>query len=212
MERPSISEIAPGLFLGNKRCTYDEATLANNHITAVISAISGPLLLWGREKFTQHVTEGRHLWIECVDSTTQDLLVHMRQACDFIENMITTLPSRGESCSPSINGPPDGQDPKTTTQADAQLQPPLSNVLVHCDQGISRSSTIVTAYLMRRLRKSRDEILKEVRSRRPKVKPNDNFMVQLEIWEKVGYQIWEDEEKRIPKPEYNTFLERRRWS
>jgi dual specificity phosphatase 12 len=62
---------------------------------------------------------------------------------------------------------------------------------------------------MRKLGKSRDEILKEVRSRRPKVKPNDNFMVQLKVWEKVGYQIWEDEEKRIPKPEYNAFLERR---
>lgn len=56
-------------------------------------------------------------------------------------------------------------------------------VLVHCAAGISRSATLVIAWLMFRQGLSLDEALSFVRKRRPIVRPNLGFMRQLQIWE-----------------------------
>jgi Dual specificity phosphatase, catalytic domain len=82
----------------------------------VISLVNGPLNLWRQTRFTDFITPDRHIWIECVDSPTQDLLVYMAGICDFIDQMLELA------------------------------QQPPKGVLVHCDQGISRSSAVVIAY------------------------------------------------------------------
>ena len=69
---------------------------------------------------------------------------------------------------------------------------------MHCVQGVSRSAAFVIAYLMRRNRRSVDEVLADVKLRR-KVRPSENFMTQLELWGQMEYEIWEDEEKKGPK-------------
>ncbi|KLO10100.1 phosphatases II [Schizopora paradoxa] len=56
------------------------------------------------------------------------------------------------------------------------------NVLVHCQQGISRSASIVTAYLMRTRSLSFDDALALVRAQRPCVKPNSGFQKALRAW------------------------------
>ena len=50
-----------------------------------------------------------------------------------------------------------------------------TNVLVHCHQGISRSATIVIAYLMSK-NISFQEAYSQVKSIRPCIKPNDTFL------------------------------------
>ncbi|KAM3455743.1 hypothetical protein MY3296_002161 [Beauveria thailandica] len=82
------------------------------------------------------------------------------------------------------------------------------NVLVHCRAGISRSATIVIAYLMRKYGLSADEALAEVKAKR-RVRPNPNFMDQLRVWWAVGFQIWQDGDKTVPKDEYQAYLDRR---
>ncbi|KAG7464457.1 hypothetical protein MATL_G00165810 [Megalops atlanticus] len=52
-------------------------------------------------------------------------------------------------------------------------------VLVHCQAGVSRSATIVIAYLMKHTLMTMTDAYKYVRSRRPIVAPNLNFMGQL---------------------------------
>ncbi|RMD45051.1 hypothetical protein DV735_g99, partial [Chaetothyriales sp. CBS 134920] len=42
-----------------------------------------------------------------------------------------------------------------------------------------------------------------------RVKPNDNFKGQLQVWAEVEYDIWEDEEHTVPKPAYAVYLQRR---
>jgi dual specificity phosphatase 12 len=84
----------------------------------------------------------------------------------------------------------------------------VGNVLVHCDQGVSRSATAVVAYLMRKHHATLSDALTMVQKKR-KVKPNPNFMDQLQVWEQVEYQIWEDAEKKVPKLPYATYLEKR---
>ena len=52
-------------------------------------------------------------------------------------------------------------------------------VLVHCHAGISRSATIVTAYIMKTQGLSVDEALKIVKERRKCAAPNFGFMLKL---------------------------------
>lgn len=69
-----------------------------------------------------------------------------------------------------------------------QLQEVLSSeknkVLIHCFAGKSRSTTVLLAFLMESEKKKRDELLKEVKEKRPVVQPNEGFMRQLLEWEK----------------------------
>lgn len=39
-----------------------------------------------------------------------------------------------------------------------------------------------------------------------KVKPNPNLVRQLQIWEEVGYNVWEDDKRMIPKAPYQAYL------
>ena len=57
---------------------------------------------------------------------------------------------------------------------------PDSNMLVHCNAGVSRSSTVVIAYLLKkRLFASLNETYDHVKARRPAICPNPGFVRQL---------------------------------
>lgn len=56
-------------------------------------------------------------------------------------------------------------------------------VLVHCAMGVSRSATVVTAWLMKRYGMSRDEALLLVKSARTVANPNEGFMQALKSYE-----------------------------
>ena len=58
------------------------------------------------------------------------------------------------------------------------------SVLVHCQQGISRSATIVVAYLMRKHNLNLQTAYVMVKQARPVVKPKPNFLKQLLAFEK----------------------------
>jgi len=54
-----------------------------------------------------------------------------------------------------------------------------ANVLLHCHRGMSRSATIMVAYLMITQNMCRDAALLFVRSKRKRIQPNDGFMSEL---------------------------------
>jgi len=56
-------------------------------------------------------------------------------------------------------------------------------VLVHCFAGISRSATVVVAYIMRKLKLTLDDALGLVTDARPIVCPNEGFIRQLQKYE-----------------------------
>lgn len=58
------------------------------------------------------------------------------------------------------------------------------SVLVHCHAGISRSSTILMAYIMNSQKMSVDKVLDLLKSKRDKVNPNAGFIEQLREYEK----------------------------
>ena len=56
---------------------------------------------------------------------------------------------------------------------------------VHCQAGVSRSASIVIAYVMYKLKLNFDEALKYVKEKREYIYPNDGFRLQLKDLDKV---------------------------
>lgn len=57
-------------------------------------------------------------------------------------------------------------------------------VLVHCQAGISRSATLIIAYLMKNENKDLTTAYKDVQRKRTCIQPNPGFIKQLFKWEK----------------------------
>ncbi|KAJ6627999.1 hypothetical protein B0H10DRAFT_1869341 [Mycena sp. CBHHK59/15] len=62
-------------------------------------------------------------------------------------------------------------------------------VLVHCQAGMSRSVTIVAAYLMYTQNIDPQAALDIIKKSRPHVEPNAGFLLQLEIFHKAAFKI-----------------------
>jgi len=62
-------------------------------------------------------------------------------------------------------------------------------VLIHCQQGASRSATVVAAYLMATRKMTTSEALDHLKQRRPVVALNPGFVEQLEIYESCAYDL-----------------------
>mmetsp|Transcript_20579 Transcript_20579/g.28875 ORF Transcript_20579/g.28875 Transcript_20579/m.28875 type:complete len:320 (-) Transcript_20579:58-1017(-) len=60
-------------------------------------------------------------------------------------------------------------------------------VLVHCAAGVSRSATLVIAYVMYKLQLSFPSALEYVRNKRRIISPNSGFLRQLQIFDEVQY-------------------------
>ncbi|KZO95405.1 DSPc-domain-containing protein [Calocera viscosa TUFC12733] len=62
-------------------------------------------------------------------------------------------------------------------------------VLVHCQAGVSRSATIVVAYLMSSQSLPAEEALALVRAARPQASPSETFLAQLGLWREGGFKV-----------------------
>ncbi|KAJ8517744.1 hypothetical protein ONZ45_g5119 [Pleurotus djamor] len=98
-------------------------------------------------------TGPNHLSIPVQDSEYENLLVHLPNACCFIQNAL----DRG------------------------------GKVLVHCVMGISRSTTVVCAYLMKTRHMTPAAAIRFVKRWRPCVHPNYGFIRQLRTFAECDY-------------------------
>lgn len=58
-------------------------------------------------------------------------------------------------------------------------------VLIHCRAGVSRSASVVIAYLMYRYKLNLEEAFEYVKNKRPQIDPNYGFLKRLKAYEKV---------------------------
>ncbi|KAK3292623.1 dual specificity phosphatase [Chaetomium fimeti] len=87
IERP-MSEIEPGLFLGDEVNSYTVSGLASNNIGAIVTMLKVRPIYWSHPQYRPFVDMDRHMFIPCRDSNTQDLLRRMPDICDFIHQML----------------------------------------------------------------------------------------------------------------------------
>lgn len=75
--------------------------------------------------------------------------------------------------------------PATTKWIGEALSDPQAVVMVHCEHGVSRSASVVVAWLMVDRKWSLDQALGFVKEKRVSLKPNPGFLRQLEQWEEI---------------------------
>lgn len=78
-----------------------------------------------------------------------------------------------------------------------------SKVLVHCKMGISRSASVVIAYAMKAYNMEFDQAIRHVREKRNCIKPNKNFLTQLETYQGMLDAMKNKEKLQRSKSETN---------
>jgi dual specificity phosphatase 12 len=118
----------------------------------------------------------KHLSITIEDSSNTDILSHLDQCVDWIDSVLkeereeNVQRQRGDSTSNSDKGVMEGEDQVDIDNTTEGTKPKIlrkGGVLVHCQAGMSRSATIVAAYLMKVLGVGVDEALDMIRNVRP---------------------------------------------
>ncbi|CAH0023936.1 unnamed protein product [Clonostachys rhizophaga] len=200
--RVHISHIDDGLYLSDWIAARDYRTIHLHNITAVVSVTYARDHRWRWPQYEMLVPPEHHLFIPALDNLTQDLLVHLEEICDFIDWHLAKPP-----------GPARILPPANRIHSVNQLEhnpnvEVLPQVLIHCQMGVSRSATVMIAYLMKKRGDSMEQVLRDVRRKR-NINPNVNFLEQLKVWEDTNYQIWADKDKKVPKEAYRVFLQGR---
>jgi hypothetical protein len=133
------------------------------------------------------------------DNPMEDLLMQLGGACAWIRNAL-------HNKLPETN--PDATDGQTKSPH------PTPKVLVHCVKGMSRSGSIIIAYLMQERCLDYESALALARGSRSIIMPNSGFVDQLRIWHQMEYSIYQNaedgpEEEQKAKPAYHEWKENR---
>lgn len=106
---------------------------------------------------SQYTTNYIHKQIEITDEETTNILEHFPETNEFIESAL--------------------QNSNGTTHA--------NKILVHCAHGVSRSPTVIIAYLIHKYNLTFDQAFHALKRKNEAVSPNDSFLEQLEIFNKM---------------------------
>ena len=96
-----------------------------------------------------------HLCLSLIDNEEQNIIHYFDITYHFIDNILS----------------------KNISSATKQ-----NKILIHCICGVSRSTTILLAYLIKKYKYTPQQALDLVKKKRNIVNPNNNFMNQLEIY------------------------------
>ncbi|KAF2459677.1 protein-tyrosine phosphatase-like protein [Lineolata rhizophorae] len=173
LKEPKMDAIqdAPGLYISDRVAARSVKFLKQYNIRYILSAVGADDAPKVQEvKFSDADGEweiSRKI-VEIDDDPTQDMMRHLKDACDWIDAGL------GEK------------------RNDAENEQRQRGVLVHCVQGISRSGSIVVAYLMRKLKIEYSAALALAREARPIIFPNQGFERQLRIWHFCKFDIYQE--------------------
>nr|XP_043869497.1 dual specificity phosphatase 29-like isoform X1 [Solea senegalensis] len=155
----AVNEVWPNLYIGDAATAQDKSLLVNLRITHVVNAADG----------VQHIDTGPLFYsdtnilyhgVEAADRKDFDLGPFFTETADFIHGALSHKGSHME------------------VRYSAATCNFTSKVLVHCARGISRSATLVLAFLMIKERLTLIDAVQTVRQHR-NVLPNVGFLNQL---------------------------------
>lgn len=207
----ALSQILPGLFLTSQRTAEDRHRLLVFGCKLVVKmnadADEAPYQVFEYSKATNDlaaspvdeatffarlneeaskVEEDRALLAEPIfsrniaaqDSAVYDIAAHFEEVSSLLEMVLSKRRRLEVECAPLLKA---GRDVR------------LPSVVVHCMAGVSRSTAVVLAYLMKRYHISRNAALAFVQAARPVACPNTGFTAQLTLWESNrGMRVTDD--------------------
>uniref|UniRef100_A0A7S3Z9R6 Uncharacterized protein n=1 Tax=Lotharella globosa TaxID=91324 RepID=A0A7S3Z9R6_9EUKA len=159
------TKVAEGIYVAGESVARDLTLLESCRITHILNCTGDAIQNCFPDRF-------RYMTLYLCDAVTEDLESVIPAAISFIDDALNPgQSSRREQRvrRGSVSGIHDGA---THNQKD-------NNVLVHCHQGVSRSCSLVIAYLIFKERKCYDDIYKRVKASRKVCRPNLKFTCDL---------------------------------
>ncbi|WWC88685.1 uncharacterized protein L201_003598 [Kwoniella dendrophila CBS 6074] len=162
-----LQEVVDGLWIGDLVSAMDTEGLQQRGITNILSLLR-PALQFSPE-FSVYP-------LEIDDSSDTDILTHLPSCVTWIQSILK-LREKHEN-DPQVKHEIE-IDPKISKLAG---KPNIGSVLVHCQAGMSRSATVVAAYLMREYDLDPVQAVVALRDKRPVVDPSETFWHQLGLF------------------------------
>jgi hypothetical protein len=116
----------------------------------------------------------KYLHCRLEDSLEENIYRDLEKACRFIDNALNYGSDNNNSDSDDQN------DSRSRNGSGSNQQ---AKILIHCNLGISRSSSILIAYLIRRYRLCLYSAFNYVKDKRIQTAPNQSFLKQLKHFE-----------------------------
>ncbi|KAL5507689.1 hypothetical protein ACEPAH_5307 [Sanghuangporus vaninii] len=195
---PDLTAILDNLFIGNlaaAKTLHERPELGITHVLSVCpdypEAESARLGASAADDTScPTVWHPAHRCLSVEDSEYEDILSHLPSAIAFIKGALEPPQSseKHDSQQTQVQEGRGKQDSDLRLEEASDAVPRQKHrVLVHCVMGISRSTTVVCAYLMATRHLSFPSALMFIRKRRPRVHPNYGFRRQLQIFGDCGY-------------------------
>ncbi|KAG8761197.1 hypothetical protein FRC14_006246 [Serendipita sp. 396] len=192
--RREASQILPNLYLSDAMTARWGDTLDRLGVTHIVCALEEPVT------YPRTKQDIKILYIPVSDEVTSDLLSYFESTTEFITDALGK-PEVGSidlgetqalkevaqvlesDQAPAAEDTPRRPFPTPDKEEFKELGAPKNVVLVHCLAGMSRSATLVCAYLLATTSMNTEETIEFVRSKRRIIQPNYGFQKQLKRWE-----------------------------
>ncbi|ODV67644.1 dual specificity protein phosphatase 12 [Hyphopichia burtonii NRRL Y-1933] len=159
-----IYRILGGIYLSSIEPINANVDLRSEfNITHVLSVIPGPI----SSQFLQNYI---HKQIEVTDEETSNLLQYFPETNEFIDfALFKSLPAG--------------------SKGDEKKRKHEGAILIHCSQGVSRSVSVIMAYLMFKYKLKFPQALHAIKRKSPSAEPNEGFQEQLKLFELMEYKV-----------------------
>jgi SAM-dependent methyltransferase len=192
-ERWEASEIVPGLYLGGLASALDATALSEKGVGLVVSihdCVS-----------EQEAPDDPIGWVqfECHDRADADLLSLLPTAVEQLRAFLDGGAGAQDTGAVGLGGAGGAREGVAASRAASSRgarRVGRGALLVHCMQGVSRSSALVAAYLMSCRGMSLRDAMALIQRRRPGASPNRGFWRQLVAFERgLGHESSLNEEE-----------------
>ncbi|WVR06350.1 hypothetical protein IAU60_003381 [Kwoniella sp. DSM 27419] len=163
-----LQEVVDGLWIGDLVSAMDTEGLERRGITNILSLLRPAL------KFNPSLSVYP---LEIDDSADTDILTHLPSCVSWIQAILDLREATQNGTGAEVEAAE--LDPAIAKVAG---RPKPGGVLVHCQAGMSRSATVVAAYLMRAYDLDPVQAVVSLREKRPVVDPSETFWHQLGLF------------------------------